>query len=173
MTCHSSSISRASLASHSWEVFSDIQRPHTNVGVGGFSLSGFLLEDFWRNGQFIEFLFPQLVEPATASFLTNTGKCISCQLWGYQPEWKSDWRVPSLHDVTDTSWMGSRYSVNQGHCWPITHSRAVCSVHEAWCLCSGASGKIARLPFLPRLTFSTNYLGRRPSEGACSKFICS
>lgn len=55
----------------------------------------------------------------------------------------------------------------------ITHFRAVCSVHEAWCLCSGASGKVARLPLLPRLTVSINYLGRRPSEGACSKFICS
>lgn len=70
-------------------------------GGGCFSLNGFLLEDFWRNGQLIEFLFLQLVEPVTASFPTNTEKCISCQLGGYQPKWKSSWRVPSLHNVAD------------------------------------------------------------------------
>lgn len=78
----------------------------------------FLLEDFWRKGQLIGFLFLHLVEPAKAWFPTNTEKCISCQMWGCQPKWKSSWRVPSLHDVTDTM-DGRRYPGNQDTVGPL------------------------------------------------------
>lgn len=73
-----------SLASHSWEMSSDIQRTTYKCGMF-FIRWSFLLEGFLEV-QAIEFLFLWLLETATASFSTNYRKCISCQLWYISPE---------------------------------------------------------------------------------------
>lgn len=98
---------------------------------------------FGGSEQLIEFLSLEWIELVTTWFSTNYGKYIRCRLWWYHWNESNSYKMLSPRDVTDTSWLGTRYSCNQDMAL-LTNGHIPGGLH------CGASGRIEWLPLPPK-----------------------